>query len=139
MARAGLPTCPATAPTSAIIRKSRIPGRGGLSGPGSRVRPTRNPITRASRNPTTGELGPISWDIETGMLSQCYGQCFKGDKAGNCPILRPNRREIANERLSIDVVRRDRCALLTGWPRWYLADVKWACAHFFVGVAKRES
>ena len=28
-------------------------------------------------------------------------------------------------------------ALLTGRPQWYLAHVKWARAHFFVGVAKR--
>ncbi len=30
-------------------------------------------------------------------------------------------------------------ALLTPWRRWYLAHVKWARAHFFVGVAKRVS
>src|SRR5271156_1353399 len=30
-------------------------------------------------------------------------------------------------------------ALLTPRLRWYRADVKWACAHFFVGVAKKVS
>jgi hypothetical protein len=55
------------------------------------VRPIRNPIVSARTNPTAGELGPVSSDIESAMLAKCGQNClpeFTSPAAGDSVAVR---------------------------------------------------